>query len=95
MIQVLQIGRHVGYARLEQAITQALHFGARDTAAVLYLLSAPSLAAESSTGVPLDEGAGSPQAAAHFYRPQPSLTVYDSLLEAGSVGGHCVAEVAG
>jgi hypothetical protein len=95
MIEVLQIGRRVGYTRLEEAITHALRLGARDTAAVRYLLSAPSLAAESPPGVPLDAEVCSPQAAAHFHRPQPSLAVYDSLLEAGSMGGRCVAEVAG
>lgn len=97
MIEVLQIGRQVGYARLEEAITQALRLGTRDVAAVRYLLSAASLAARCAAGVvPLDEEVGSPQAAAHFYRAQPSLAAYDSLLEAGpSVGRGAVAEVAG
>lgn len=46
MIELLRLGRAAGYDRLKQAIRQALALGATDAAAVRYLMTAGSLAAE-------------------------------------------------
>lgn len=81
MIELLQEGKRVGYERLTQAITQALDFGTGEASAVRYLLTAASLAVPPLVAVDVVEEIGSPQAAAHFLRPLPSMTAYDLLLE--------------
>lgn len=82
MIEVLQLGRRVGYQPLSAAITQALDLGAADAGAVRYLLSASMLEAASVPPVELSlADVSSPQAGAHFTRPLPQLAAYDTLLE--------------
>jgi len=82
MIEVLQLGRRVGYPKLSAAITQALELGATDAGAGRYWLSASALEAASvpPTGLSLND-VNSPQAVAHFTRPLPQLAAYDTLLE--------------
>ena len=80
MIELLQEGRRAGYARLTEAITQALHLGAGEASAVRYLLGADALAAASVPPAALTAD-GSAQATAYFQRPLPSITAYDTLLE--------------
>lgn len=76
MIEVMQLGRQVGYERLSAAIETALKFGAWDVAAVRYLLTA----AEWHTGevAPLEASeVARPQ---YYTRPLPPLHCYDELL---------------
>jgi transposase len=75
MIELLQLGRRLGYARLRTAIELALHLGCADAAAVHHLMATdglvhqrPSLLLE--VGSPLNQ----------YERPQPEMQVYDHLL---------------
>ncbi len=76
MIELLLLGREHGYARLEQAITQALELGCTDAAAVRYLMQASSLV---HRPVELIE----PGALARYEQPLPVMAAYDQLLSGG------------
>ena len=92
MIELLQEGRRAGYAHLTAAIIEALRLGTGSAEAVRYLLRTDGLREAEVEAVSLLVAEVPAQAAAHFHRPQPSLSGYDSLLE------HSVAttaEVAG
>ena len=78
MIELLQLGRQVGYGRLEAAISQALGFGALDAAAVRYLLESDRLSPVAVSPLSLDEVLRQE----YYARPQPSLVSYDGLLTA-------------
>ena len=83
MIEVLQLGRSSGHARLRQAIEHALALGTHDAAAVRYLLSARQLEQQETGHTPLPESfhlAMSGSAAPHFERPLPNVDNYDLLL---------------
>jgi transposase len=84
MIEVLQLGRSSGHARLRQAIEQALALGTHDAAAVRYLLSEPQLKQEvpaiESESTALIHLVLSQTAASHFERPLPQMDNYDLLL---------------
>jgi hypothetical protein len=86
MIELLDLGRKHGFGRLEEAICQALRFGAMDAAAVRYLLEADTLA-EAEVSPLLEEEVLRLE---YYARPQPTLSAYDGLL-AAAVGE--VAEV--
>jgi hypothetical protein len=73
MIELLQLGKQHGHARLVGAVEAALRLGAHDAAAVRYLLTADSAAAPRVP--PLEVGA-----LARYERPLPTLAAYDRLL---------------
>jgi len=79
MIELLQLGRLHGYARLQEAIAQALRLGALDAAAVRYLLEADALAQAEVLPLLPDEVLRQE----YYARPQPELFAYDELLAAG------------
>ncbi len=87
MIEVLQLGRASGYARLTQAIEQALVLGTHDTAAVRYLLGlaewaqAPSHPLEVPVARPGETTAMAALVAHHYVRPLPQMQDYDLLLQ--------------
>lgn len=76
MIELLQLGRQHGYARLTRAIHQALTSGAYDAAAVRYFLTAPPLVSPPVLSLSPTELAPSDYAT----RPLPSVAGYDQLL---------------
>jgi transposase len=79
MIELLQLGRQHGYARLTQALEQATALGATDAAAVRYLLTASELPQEIAPLLALEEVKRN-----EFYaRPLPQLKSYDELLAQG------------
>lgn len=83
MIEVLQLGRTNGYARLTHAIGQALRLGTHDAAAVRYLLTAGQLEQQETQYAPLADAldlALPDRAAPHFERPLPAVDSYDLLL---------------
>jgi len=92
MIEILQLGRKSGSARLTRTIEQALELGTHDAAAVCYLLRAPeleALAAETApplhrtmlTGAPGNyTGNYTALMPQHFERPLPCMDNYDLLL---------------
>jgi hypothetical protein len=73
MIELLQLGRRVGYARLSSAIETAVRLSCMDAAAIKYLLHEAEL--PRITGAPLEVGP-----LAHYERPLPDLSAYDQLL---------------
>jgi transposase len=79
MIGVLQLARTYGTAALQQTVTTALTLGCTDQAAVRHLLLTATLARPVIDQIPI--GA----ALAHYDRPLPSLTEYDTLMS-GAVG---------
>jgi hypothetical protein len=79
MIDLLQLGRRYGQARLQAAIEEALALGCHDSAAVRSLVTAADHAVR-LPAVALDLGA-----LAQFERPLPDVTSYDQLLPLGSV----------
>jgi transposase len=78
MVELLQVGRRVGYDQLRRAVEEALAYGCVDTSAITYLLSAATL--ERAAQPRLEVGA-----LARFERPQPSVAEYDTLLVSGEV----------
>lgn len=96
MIEILQLGRKSGYARLTQAIEQALALGTHDAAAVRYLLhllmepqNTISMTSSMTSGESGDnQGQHSallhlvlpPSAVGHIERPLPQMNTYDLLL---------------
>lgn len=82
MIELLRIGKRVGYERLRQAVVRALELGAGEVGAVSYLLNQAELErfAESAKLPAFDETQLSSNLSQHFYRPLPQMTDYDGLL---------------
>ena len=74
MIELLQLGREHGFARLRVAIEAALDLGCTDAAAVRHLLAAETLAHHRPAPL-LDLGALS-----RYERPLPEVHAYDHLL---------------
>jgi hypothetical protein len=74
MIQLLQLGREHGFARLRVAIEAALDLGCTDAAAVQHLLATETLAHERPAPL-LDLGELS-----RYERPLPQVHAYDHLL---------------
>lgn len=81
MIELLRIGKRVGYERLRAAIDRAAELGTTEAAAVRYLLGTAELEAalpiEPVAPEPLTNGSAASQ---HFYRELPNLSNYDGLL---------------
>ena len=73
MVEVIGLGRHHGYERLEQVMEKALALGCSDSAAIRYLLLENGLARKAPDAVDTS-------ALAAYDRPLPELTAYDSLL---------------
>lgn len=82
MIELLRIGKQVGYERLRQAITRALELGTGGAEAVTYLLGQAELERfVERAGLPkTDETRLSANLSRHFYRPLPEVADYDGLL---------------
>jgi hypothetical protein len=76
MIELLQLGREQGFARLRVAIEAALKLGCSDAAAVRHLLAAETLVHERPAPL-VDLGVLS-----QYERPLPQLDAYDHLLVA-------------
>jgi hypothetical protein len=74
MIQLLQLGREHGFARLRVAIEAALDLGCTDAAAVRHLVAAETLQHQRPAPL-LDLGALS-----RDERPLPEVHAYDHLL---------------
>jgi transposase len=79
MIDLLQLGRRYGRARLQAAIEEALALGCPDSAAVRYLVTAADHGGRPPASA-LDLGA-----LAQFERPLPDVAPYDQLLPRGGV----------
>jgi hypothetical protein len=76
MIELIQLGRQHGYAKLDEALTQALALGCSDTAAVEHLMKREQL---DRAVVPRLELV----ALMAYERPLPSIENYDHLLGRG------------
>src|SRR5438105_12456991 len=74
MIELPQLGREQGFARLRAAIEAALELGCTDAAAVRHLLAAETLVHERPAPL-VDLGVLS-----QYERPLPQVTAYDHLL---------------
>jgi hypothetical protein len=74
MIELLQLGREHGFARLRVAIEAALDLGCTDAAAARHLLVAETLVHERPAPL-LELGALS-----RYERPLPEVHTYDDLL---------------
>ena len=74
MIELLQLGREHGFARLRVAIEAALELGCTDAAAVRHLLASETLTHERPAPL-MDLGALS-----QYDRPLPEVHAYDYLL---------------
>jgi len=75
MIELLQLGRRLGYARLRRAIESALELGCADAAAVQHLMAADGLVHQRPS-VLVEIGSLLSQ----YERPLPQMHVYDDLL---------------
>jgi hypothetical protein len=73
MIELLSLGRQLGYERLTQAIQTALTMECKDAAAVRYLMTADGLER-------VDIGAIEVAGLAQYNRPMPVMDDYDRLL---------------
>jgi hypothetical protein len=80
MIELLQLGREYGFARLRVAIEAALDLGCTDAAAIRHLIAAESLVHERPA--PLVELGVLSQ----YERPQPEVNAYDHLLVVAGAG---------
>jgi transposase len=80
MIELLQLGREQGFARLRVAIEAALDLGCTDAAAVRHLLASETLAHERPAPL-MDLGALS-----QYERPLPEVHAYDHLLAVAGAG---------
>lgn len=87
MIELLREGKRVGYERLRQAIARALELGTVEAEAVTYLLKQAELErfADSAALPEADPRRLSPNLSRHFYRPQPEVADYDTLLAGRAV----------
>jgi hypothetical protein len=75
MIELLQVGRRLGYARLRRAIEAALQLGCADAAAVQHLMATDGLVHQRPSLL-LEVGSLLGQ----FERPLPTMHDYDHLL---------------
>jgi transposase len=78
MIELLQLGRRLGYARLQNAIEAALKLGCTDAAAVRHLMTADGLVHQRPVFM-VEIGSVLSQ----YERPLPQVHAYDHLLVAG------------
>ncbi len=78
MIELLLLGRQYGYARLEQAVAQALGLGCSDAAAVRHLIVVGPSSRRSRKNQKLPPQALG--ALSYYERPQPAVREYDQLL---------------
>jgi len=79
MIELLQLGRRLGYGRLRRAIESALQLGCADAAAVQHLMASDGLAHQRPSLL-LEVG----NLLTQYERPLPEMHDYDHLLvEAG------------
>jgi transposase len=79
MIEILLLGRQHGFARMREALEEALQLGCSDVAAVHYLLTAAGLEKKKPDAVELGT-------LIVYERPQPSMAAYDQLLLNAPVG---------
>ena len=77
MVAVVALGREFGHDRLRTAVAQAVTLGARDAAAVRYLLTEAAL--HKARPEPIEVGE-----LARYDRPMPTVADYDALLAAGT-----------
>jgi hypothetical protein len=82
MIELLQVGRRLGYERLAAAINQASQAGAIDAAAVRYLMERGAQAASWS-----HLAAEEVKRSEYYTRPIPQLESYDRLLDGALSSG--------
>ncbi len=75
MIELLQLGRRLGHARLQRAIESALRLGCADAAAVQHLMATDGLVHQRPSLL-LEVGSLLRQ----YERPLPEMHVYDHLL---------------
>ena len=75
MIELLQLGRRLGYARLRHAIESARQLGCADAAAVQHLMAIDGLVHQRPSLL-LEVGSLLGQ----FERPLPNMSDYDHLL---------------
>jgi transposase len=75
MIELLQLGRRLGYARLRRAIESALQLGCADAAAVQHLMATDGLVHQ-RPNLLIEVGSLLSQ----YERPLPEMQVYDHLL---------------
>lgn len=83
MIELLQLGRRLGYDKLTAAINQASEAGAIDAAAVRYLMERDSHTEPSWSRLAAEEVKRSE----HYARPIPQLDNYDRLLKGAFCSG--------
>jgi transposase/L-amino acid N-acyltransferase YncA len=83
MIELLQLGRRLGYDKLTAAINQASEAGAIDAAAVRYLMERESHTEPSWSRLAVEEVKRSE----HYTRPIPQLDTYDRLLKGAFCSG--------
>ena len=76
MIQVLNLIKQHGHARVRAAVEAALALGCADAAAIVHLAAAEDLARARGAFIKLGE-------LARFERPLPEMTNYDALLGQG------------
>lgn len=81
MIELLQLGQRYGYDELTAALHQAQALGTTDAAVVSYLLTAATHPATNTPLLPAEIWGS-----AHYTRPQPTLTQYDTLLTRAAAG---------
>ena len=74
MIELLQLGREQGFARLRMAVEAALDLGCTDAAAIRHLMAAETLV-HTRPGPLVELGALS-----QYERPAPEVHSYDHLL---------------
>ena len=79
MVDLLQMGRAHGYARLQEAVEKALALGCSDESAIRHLLLHPAQETKTAT-LPL-EALGE---LSRYERPLPEMGGYDLLLEGAS-----------
>jgi transposase len=82
LIELLQLGRQLGYDRLTAAIEQALSLGISDAAAVRHLL----LAAQLQQPAPPTLESEAVRHSQHYQRPLPEVSLYDDLLGSDQPG---------
>jgi transposase len=79
MVELLQLGRRLGYERLQRAIEVALQLGCADPAAVQHLVATDGLVHQRPS-LMLDVG----DLLGQYERPMPTMRDYDHLLVAGA-----------
>lgn len=78
MIELLLLGRRLGFERLRRAIEVALELGSVDSAAVVYLLGQAAVAPPPRPGLPREDW--QLDQLRHYERELPEMTPYDLLL---------------